>query len=205
MTLLPVKLPLQIKTEIDVKSDLDPKFTQVKVKSEPMDTDEGPKPKMVGEDEKPKVFHNKQATRPVTCTDLFANPAKSGKASIYIHFSADLTKGSFGHFSSFYVIIILKTSKISIFSMFLQESQLVTQSKTQTFLIKLSDMYNVCCHGNSCAYGLHTSCKTGYLISNAFVNMGCAHLRYFCSLCNSIHTKVTETQNILEMLLLASL
>ena len=82
VTLLPVKLPLQIKTEIDVKSDLDPKFTQVKVKSEPMDTDEVPKPKMAGEDEKPKVFNNKQATRPVTCTDLFTNPAKSGKAKI---------------------------------------------------------------------------------------------------------------------------
>ena len=79
MTLLPVKLPLQIKTEIDVKSDLDPKFTQVKVKSEPMDTDEMPKPKAGVEDAKPKVFSNKQATRPVTCTDLFANPTKSGR------------------------------------------------------------------------------------------------------------------------------
>ena len=39
-------------------------------------------------------------------------------------------------------------------------------------LIKLSNTYNVCCHGNSCAYGLHTSLKTGYLISNAFVNTG---------------------------------
>ena len=84
VTLLPVKLPLQIKTEIDVKSDLDPKFTRVKVKSEPMDTDEVVKPKTAVEDEKPKVFNNKQATRPVTCADLFANPAKSGKArSIY--------------------------------------------------------------------------------------------------------------------------
>ena len=43
---------------------------------------------------------------------------------VNIHLSADLTKGSFGHFSSFYVIIILKTSKISIFCMFLQESQI---------------------------------------------------------------------------------
>ena len=30
-------------------------------------------------------------------------------------------------------------------------------------------MYNDCCYGNSCAYGLHTSFKTGYLISNAFL------------------------------------
>ena len=37
---------------------------------------------------------------------------------------ADLTKGSFGHFSSFYVSKILKTSKISVFCMFLQESQI---------------------------------------------------------------------------------
>ena len=40
------------------------------------------------------------------------------------HMSADLTKGSFGHFSSFYVIRISKTSKISIFFMFLQKSQI---------------------------------------------------------------------------------
>ena len=40
--------------------------------------------------------------------------------------SADLTKGSFGHFSSFYVINILKASKISIFCMFLQESQIAS-------------------------------------------------------------------------------
>ena len=35
-------------------------------------------------------------------------------------------KRSFGHFSSFYVIIILKSSKISIFCMFLQESQIAS-------------------------------------------------------------------------------
>ena len=40
--------------------------------------------------------------------------------------SADLTKGSFGHFSSFYVIKIIKTSKISLFCMFLQESQIAS-------------------------------------------------------------------------------
>lgn len=79
MTLLPVKLPLQIKTELDVKSDPDAKFTQVKVKSEPMEIDELPVPKADVIDEKPKLFSNKQAVRPVTCTDLFANPTKSGK------------------------------------------------------------------------------------------------------------------------------
>ena len=34
--------------------------------------------------------------------------------------SADLTKGSFGHFSSFHVIKISKTSKFSRFCLFLQ-------------------------------------------------------------------------------------
>ena len=42
------------------------------------------------------------------------------------HMRADLTKGSFGHFSSFYVIKNLETSKISIFCMFLQESQIAS-------------------------------------------------------------------------------
>ena len=40
--------------------------------------------------------------------------------------SADLTKVSFGHLSSFYVIIFLKTSKILIFCMFLQETHIAT-------------------------------------------------------------------------------
>ena len=39
------------------------------------------------------------------------------------HLSADLTKESFGHFSSIFVIKISKTSKICIFCMFLQESR----------------------------------------------------------------------------------
>ena len=64
--------------------------------------------------------------------------------------------------------------------------------------------YNVCYHGNSCAYGLHTSFKTVYLISNAFVNTGCGYVGYVCSLCNCIHIKFTETWSILEILLLAS-
>ena len=40
------------------------------------------------------------------------------------YMSADLTKGSFRHSSSYYVIQISKTSKISIFRMFLQKSQI---------------------------------------------------------------------------------
>ena len=47
--------------------------------------------------------------------------------------------------------------------------------------------------------------KTGYLISNAFVNTGCAYVGYLCSLCNCIHIKFTETWSILEILLLVSL
>ena len=61
-------------------------------------------------------------------TDLSLNIlCKSIKYCIYYCYfnemSADLTKGSFGHFSSFYVIKIFKMYKISIFYMFLQESQ----------------------------------------------------------------------------------
>ena len=43
-----------------------------------------------------------------------------------MYMSADLTKGSFGHFSSFYVIKISKTSKIPIFRMFLKKSQIAS-------------------------------------------------------------------------------
>ena len=53
--------------------------------------------------------------------------------------------------------------------------------------------------------GLHTSFKTWYLISNAFVNTGCAYVGYLCSLYNRLHIKFTETWNILEIFLLASL
>ena len=45
---------------------------------------------------------------------------------LFCYMSAHLTKGSFGHFISFYVIKILKTSKISIFCMFLQENQIAS-------------------------------------------------------------------------------
>ena len=34
--------------------------------------------------------------------------------------------------------------------------------------------------------------KTGYLISNAFVNTGLAYAGYLCSLCNCKHIKFTE-------------
>ena len=44
----------------------------------------------------------------------------------YIDMSADLTKGSFGHFSSFYVIKISKKSKFSRFCKFLHYSQIAS-------------------------------------------------------------------------------
>ena len=78
MTLLPVKLPLQIKTELEVKDDLETKFTQVKVKTEPMDVDDEVKPKVIAPEDKSKSFSSKPAVRAVTCTDLFADPSKSG-------------------------------------------------------------------------------------------------------------------------------
>ena len=75
----------------------------------------------------------------------------------------------------------------------------------QTVLIKLSDTYNVCCHGNSCAYRQHTSFKTEYFISNASENTGCAYVGYLSSLCNCMYIKFTETWIFLVILLLASL
>ena len=88
--------------------------------------------------------------------------------STYCHFlelRADLSKGSFRHFSSFCVIKISKRLNFQDLVCSYNRVELL-QAKAQTVLIKLSDTYNVCCHGNSCAYGLHTSFKTGYLISN---------------------------------------
>ena len=57
---------------------------------------------------------------------LFTATGSNDQDGRNIYMSADLTKGSFGHFSSFYVIKILKTSKISIFCMFLQENQIAS-------------------------------------------------------------------------------
>ena len=47
-------------------------------------------------------------------------------AKFHIYMSADLTKGSFEHFSSFCVIKISKTSKFLRFCMFLQQSQIAS-------------------------------------------------------------------------------
>ena len=99
--------------------------------------------------------------------------------------SAELTKGSFGHFSSFYVIKILKTSKISIFCMFLQESQ-IASNMYHNQRRKHFD-YNACCHGNSCAYGLRTSYKTGYLISNALRTRD-VHMLSICAIYANAYT-----------------
>ena len=53
-------------------------------------------------------------------------PLSMIRAKLRKEMSVDLTKGSFGHFGRFYIIKILKTSKISIFCMFLQESQIAS-------------------------------------------------------------------------------
>ena len=37
---------------------------------------------------------------------------------------------------------------------------------------KLSEKYDVCCHGSNFVYVLPTSVETGHVISNAFVNTG---------------------------------
>ena len=63
------------------------------------------------------------------------------------------------------------------------------------------DMYHVCCHDNSCANGLPTSCEAVYVIANAYVN----DLYYLYSLCNGNHIKLTTTRNVLEILLKTSL
>ena len=77
--------------------------------------------------------------------------------------------------------------------------------KTKISKIKVNENYNVHCHGNSCAYGLPTSSKLGYIISNAYVKMGCAYVSYLSSQCHCIRIKFTETWIILEMLLLSVL
>ena len=61
-------------------------------------------------------------------------------------------------------------------------------------LSKSSDMHYVGCHGNSCVYGLHISFKTGYLISNFFVNTGCAYVEQF----DTLPLKCIRIEHILE-------
>ena len=53
--------------------------------------------------------------------------------------------------------------------------------------------------------GVYVPLRALFLVSNAFVNTGCAYVIYLCSLCECIHIKFTETRNILEILPLASL
>ena len=70
--------------------------------------------------------------------------------------------------------------------------------KAQIFLIKLIDKYHGCCHSNGCAYGIPTSFKTGYVISNVFVSTGCVDFYYLYTLHSSIHIKVTEIPKFLK-------
>ena len=80
-TLLPVKLPLEIKTEVTVNAD-DTDYTKVKVKQEPMDTFEDVKPNLPDisqrkPDELPKVVKQEETS----CADLFTKNANSGKCT----------------------------------------------------------------------------------------------------------------------------
>ena len=65
----------------------------------------------------------------------------------------------------------------------------------QACLITLIDTYNVCCHGNSCAYGLLTSFSTGYLISNAFWEQD-VHLLPFCEVYAIAYTSNLQKHRI---------
>lgn len=75
---MPVKLPIEIKTEPTLRSD---DFTKVKIKSEPMDTDEvkdtvNGQSHKIGKDD---MFKEKAEEKRITCSELFTNPVKSGK------------------------------------------------------------------------------------------------------------------------------
>ena len=52
--------------------------------------------------------------------------------------------------------------------------------------------------------GVYVPLRALFLVSNAFVNMGCVNVSNMRSLFNCIHNKFTETLNFLEMLLLVS-
>jgi hypothetical protein len=82
ITLMPVKLPIEIKTDPSIKKD---DYTKVKVKSEPMDTDEA-NDSMRDEGQKTskdEMWKGKTEERQITCSELFTNPLKSGTSNVY--------------------------------------------------------------------------------------------------------------------------
>lgn len=92
ISLMPVKLPIEIKTESTTKSD---DFTKVKVKSEPMDTDEV-KDIVKGQgfkSGKDDMFRGKTEEKQITCSELFTNPVKSEEGQLLYFQLPDMLPG----------------------------------------------------------------------------------------------------------------
>ena len=117
--------------------------------------------------------------------------------------SVDLTKGFFGHFNLVLFMQSKFQERLKLQYMYFAGSyngvKLLLSCNTikmQVFLIKLSDRYQVCCHGNSFAHGLPSSFEpafeVGYVISYAYVNSVCVDLFYLYSLCSCIPFKLTK-------------
>ncbi|XP_060573277.1 DNA-directed RNA polymerase III subunit RPC4-like [Ruditapes philippinarum] len=92
ITLMPVKLPIEIKTDPSIKKD---DYTKVKVKSEPMDTDEA-NDSARGEDQKTskdEMWKGKTEERQITCSELFTNPLKSEEGQLLYFQLPDMLPG----------------------------------------------------------------------------------------------------------------
>lgn len=92
ITLMPVKLPIEIKTDPSIKKD---DYTKVKVKSEPMDTDEA-NDSMRGEGQKTskdEMWKGKTEERQITCSELFTNPLKSEEGQLLYFQLPDMLPG----------------------------------------------------------------------------------------------------------------
>ena len=113
-----------------------------------------------------------------------------GKQIIYL--CADLTKGSFGLETNYNVIYISKPPKIKkkihAFTMNSNYFYHIILSKSQMFLTKFNDKFQVCCHGNVCACVLPTSFNARYVILKACKETGYVDLCYVLSFCYNIHS-----------------
>lgn len=92
ITLMPVKLPIEIKTDPSIKKD---DYTKVKVKSEPMDTDEA-NDSMRDEGQKTSkddMWKGKTEERQITCSELFTNPLKSEEGQLLYFQLPDMLPG----------------------------------------------------------------------------------------------------------------
>ncbi|XP_045211717.2 DNA-directed RNA polymerase III subunit RPC4-like [Mercenaria mercenaria] len=89
ITLMPVKLPIEIKAEPSED------YTKVKVKSEPMDTDEV-KDEIKGQSQKggkDEMLKGKPKERQITCSELFTNPVKSEEGQLLYFQLPDMLPG----------------------------------------------------------------------------------------------------------------